>query len=100
VFFMGFVGLSVNMDLNTDRVVGSWCLVKRENGEWWWGRKGWQRYGQFNGVQVNRSNTKIVFKPVSADSKWKIICEPKHGDLRLLTKKIPLGPLLSLQVSL
>jgi len=55
---------------------------------------------EFNGVQVNQSNTKIVFKPVSADSKWKIICEPKHGDLRLLTKKIPLGPLLSLQVGI
>ncbi|KAG6543574.1 hypothetical protein Mapa_015068 [Marchantia paleacea] len=52
---------------------------------------------EFDGFKVNGCNTKIVFKPAKADRKWKFICEPKHGDLRLLTKKIPIGPLLNIQ---
>ena len=53
---------------------------------------------QFDGVQVNGCTTKFVFKPASSDNMWKVVCEPKQGDLRLLTKKIPIGPLLHLQV--
>lgn len=53
---------------------------------------------QFNGVQVNGCSTKFVFKPATASGMWKVVCEPKHGDLRLLTKKIPIGPLFHLQV--
>ncbi|KAG6542497.1 hypothetical protein Mapa_016187 [Marchantia paleacea] len=55
---------------------------------------------EFDGFKVNGCNTKIVFKPAKADRKWKFICEPKHGDLRLLTKKIPIGPLLNIQVGI
>jgi len=55
---------------------------------------------EFNGVQVNGCSTKFVFKPATASGMWKVVCEPKHGDLRLLTKKIPIGPLFHLQMGI
>ncbi|KAL2645522.1 hypothetical protein R1flu_013109 [Riccia fluitans] len=55
---------------------------------------------EFDGFKVDGFNTKFVFKPAKGDRKWKLICEPKHGDLRLLTKKIPIGPLLNIQVGI
>lgn len=42
---------------------------------------------EFNELQVNAYNTKLVFKPPELDRKWKLICEPNRGDLRLLKKK-------------
>lgn len=48
----------------------------------------------------NACKSKLVLKPISEDRKWKVLFEPKQADLRLLTKKIPVGPFLSLQVGL
>eukprot|EP00249_Psilotum_nudum_P009045 c21672_g1_i1 orf=784-1104(-) len=47
--------------------------------------------------EVNGCNTKLVFKPLTSDRKWKIIYEPKYADVRVLTKKIPIGPFLNFQ---
>jgi len=55
---------------------------------------------EFNELQVNAYNTKLVFKPPELDRKWKLICEPNRGDLRLLTKKIPIGRYLNIQVGI
>lgn len=55
---------------------------------------------EFDGTGEKKCNTKLVLKPLSCDQKWKIVCEPKHADLRLLTKKISIGPFLSLQVGI
>lgn len=55
---------------------------------------------EFDVSGVNACNPKLVFKPVSEDRKWKVVVEPKQADVRLLTKKIPIGPFLSLQVGI
>lgn len=65
---------------------------------------------QFNGMQVDGMqlhgcntddcHTKLVIKPYSGNGYWKVVCEPKQRDLRILTKKIPLGSLLHFQVFL
>ena len=65
---------------------------------------------QFNGVQIDGMqiqkcntedcHTKLVIKPSSENGYWKVICEPKERDLRILTKKIPIGSLLHFQVFL
>ncbi|KAL2621330.1 hypothetical protein R1flu_001535 [Riccia fluitans] len=55
---------------------------------------------EFDGFKIDGFNTKFVFKPTKGDRKWKLICEPKPGDLRLLTKKLPIGPLLNIQVGI
>ncbi|XP_002962345.2 uncharacterized protein LOC9661781 isoform X2 [Selaginella moellendorffii] len=55
---------------------------------------------EFDGIQEHGCNTKIVLKPVGNDPKWKLMFEPKQGDIRLITRKIPIGPLLSFQVGL
>ncbi|KAG0586249.1 hypothetical protein M758_2G093100 [Ceratodon purpureus] len=62
---------------------------------------------EFDGVQVDGMHlqkcnaddchTKLVIKPCSENGYWKVICEPKQRDLRILTKKIPLGSLLHFQ---
>lgn len=55
---------------------------------------------EFDVSGVNACKPKLVFKPVSEDRKWKVLFDSKQADLRLLTKKISIGPLLSLQVGL
>eukprot|EP00250_Pteridium_aquilinum_P035603 c9708_g1_i1 orf=292-981(-) len=55
---------------------------------------------EFDMSGANACKPKFVFKPVSEDRKWKVLFEPKQADLRLLTKKISIGPFLSLQVGL
>ncbi|XP_024395244.1 uncharacterized protein [Physcomitrium patens] len=62
---------------------------------------------EFDGMQVDRMklnnfspddcHTKLVLKPSSETAYWKVICEPKEKDLRILTKKIPLGSLFNFQ---
>jgi len=62
---------------------------------------------EFNGVQVDGMHlqrcktddchTKLVIKPYSGSGYWRVICEPKQRDLRILTKKIPVGSLLHFQ---
>ncbi|CAI7769517.1 unnamed protein product [Closterium sp. NIES-53] len=48
--------------------------------------------------QVNSANLKLVLKPNITDRKWKVIFEPQRGDIRFLTRKIPIMGLLNLQV--
>ncbi|CAM6106617.1 unnamed protein product [Calypogeia fissa] len=55
---------------------------------------------EFDGFQATECNPKLVFKPAKVERKWKFIFEPKRGDLRLLTKKIPIGPILNIQVGI
>ncbi|XP_057857608.2 uncharacterized protein LOC131066782 isoform X2 [Cryptomeria japonica] len=50
--------------------------------------------------EENSYNTKLVFKPLTPERKWKFIYEPKIGDVRLLTNKIPIGKFLNLQVGM
>ncbi|KAL2633746.1 hypothetical protein R1flu_005225 [Riccia fluitans] len=45
-------------------------------------------------------NSEQILRPTKGDRKWMLICEPKPGDLRLLTKKLPIGPLLNIQVGI
>ncbi|KAH7302116.1 hypothetical protein KP509_23G057300 [Ceratopteris richardii] len=55
---------------------------------------------EFDLSGTNACKPKFVIKPLSEDRKWKVLFEPRQADLRLLTKKIPIGPFLSLQVGL
>lgn len=55
---------------------------------------------EFDVSGASACKPKLVFKPVSEDRKWKVLFEPKQADVRLLTKKISIGPFLSLQVGL
>ncbi|CAI5947195.1 unnamed protein product [Closterium sp. NIES-65] len=52
----------------------------------------------FSHRQVNSANLKLVLKPNITDRKWKVIFEPQRGDIRFLTRKIPIMGLLNLQV--
>ncbi|KAH7279570.1 hypothetical protein KP509_37G024600 [Ceratopteris richardii] len=45
-------------------------------------------------------SSRFVLKPLSEDPKWKAVYETKERDLKLLSKKISIGPLLRLQVGL
>ncbi|WOL13726.1 hypothetical protein Cni_G22504 [Canna indica] len=49
---------------------------------------------------ANEYQAKFVLKPISSDRRWKFIYEPLHGDIRLLSKKIPLTKYLNLQVGI
>lgn len=53
---------------------------------------------QVNGYSTNDCHTKLVVKPASENNYWKVICEPEQKEIRVLTKKIPLGSILHLQV--
>lgn len=53
---------------------------------------------QFYNSQGNEYQAKLVLKPLAPDRRWKFMCEPLHGDIRLLSKKIPLTKYLNLQV--
>ncbi|XP_024368966.1 uncharacterized protein [Physcomitrium patens] len=52
---------------------------------------------QVNGYSTNDCHTKLVVKPASENNYWKVICEPEQKEIRVLTKKIPLGSILHLQ---
>ncbi|XP_074564414.1 uncharacterized protein LOC141820948 [Curcuma longa] len=49
---------------------------------------------------TNEYQAKLVLKPTTSDRRWKFIYEPLHGDIRLLSKKIPLTKYLTLQVGI
>ncbi|KAL0927146.1 hypothetical protein M5K25_001306 [Dendrobium thyrsiflorum] len=53
---------------------------------------------EFFNFEVNEFETKLVLKPLAHDRRWKFIFEPIHGDIRLLSKKIPIAKYLNLQV--
>ncbi|WOL13681.1 hypothetical protein Cni_G22454 [Canna indica] len=63
-----------------------------------WGatRRGFELYN----FPANEYQAKFVLKPISSDRRWKFIYEPLHGDIRLLSKKIPLTKYLNLQVGI
>eukprot|EP00850_Spirogloea_muscicola_P019019 SM000181S03544 [mRNA] locus=s181:92467:94140:+ [translate_table: standard] len=50
------------------------------------------------GYQAESSSLKLVLKPVTEKGTWKLIWEPQQADVRLLSRKIPLGSLLTLQI--
>lgn len=52
------------------------------------------------GYHARGFSTKLVVKQIGRDRKWKVIFEPQHSDIRLLTKKMALGRWLNLQVGL
>ncbi|XP_068664154.1 uncharacterized protein [Aristolochia californica] len=57
--------------------------------------------GQFYNFQGNNDyQAKVILKPSSHDRKWKFMYEPLHGDIRLLSKKIPIANYLNLQVGI
>eukprot|EP00245_Coleochaete_scutata_P010406 TRINITY_DN3632_c1_g1_i1.p1 TRINITY_DN3632_c1_g1~~TRINITY_DN3632_c1_g1_i1.p1 ORF type:complete len:234 (-),score=26.45 TRINITY_DN3632_c1_g1_i1:126-827(-) len=49
------------------------------------------------GYQASGCNVKLVFKPVGEKRRWKLIMEPQKGDLRFLSRKLAVGPLLNVQ---
>ena len=53
---------------------------------------------QFYNAPVNEYQAKLVLKPLTPEWKWKIIYEPLHQDVRVLSKKIPITKFLNLQV--
>ncbi|CAL9772410.1 unnamed protein product [Musa acuminata subsp. burmannicoides] len=55
---------------------------------------------EFFNLPANEFHAKLVLKPTAADRRWKFIYEPLHGDIRLLSKKIPLTKYLNLQVGI
>lgn len=55
---------------------------------------------EFYNFQGNEYQAKLVLKPLAPDRKWRFIYEPLHGDIRLLSQKIPLTKYLNLQVGI
>ncbi|ERN11267.1 hypothetical protein AMTRI_Chr04g242870 [Amborella trichopoda] len=55
---------------------------------------------EFYNFQFGEYHTKLVLKPLMPERRWKFIYEPEHGDVRLLTKKIPVTRYLNLQVGI
>lgn len=53
---------------------------------------------EFYNAPVNEYQAKLVLKPLTPEWKWKIIYEPLHQDVRVLSKKIPITKFLNLQV--
>lgn len=49
-------------------------------------------------VQAKEANLKVVLKPLAEDRLWKIVVEPRKGDVRFLSRKIPILGLLNVQV--
>ncbi|KAG0476541.1 hypothetical protein HPP92_013382, partial [Vanilla planifolia] len=54
----------------------------------------------FFNFQGNDCEAKLVLKPLALDRRWKFMYEPIHGDIRLLSKKIPVAKYLNLQVGI
>ncbi|KAL9325824.1 hypothetical protein ACSQ67_006469 [Phaseolus vulgaris] len=55
---------------------------------------------EFFNAPVNEYQAKLVLKPLTPEWKWKIIYEPLHHDVRVLSKKIPITKFLNLQVGI
>ncbi|CAN0913987.1 hypothetical protein LINGRAHAP2_LOCUS28266 [Linum grandiflorum] len=55
---------------------------------------------EFYNAPVNDVQTKLVLKPLSAEQKWKFICEPIRQEVRVQSKKIPLNRFLNVQVGI
>ncbi|KAG0476539.1 hypothetical protein HPP92_013380 [Vanilla planifolia] len=55
---------------------------------------------EFFNFQGNDCEAKLVLKPLALDRRWKFMYEPIHGDIRLLSKKIPVAKYLNLQVGI
>lgn len=53
---------------------------------------------QFYNAPINEYQAKLVLKPLTPEWKWKLIYEPIHQDVRVLSKKIPITKFLNLQV--
>ncbi|MQL73659.1 hypothetical protein Taro_006008 [Colocasia esculenta] len=53
---------------------------------------------EFYNFQGNEFEAKLVLKPMAPDRRWKFVYEPIHGDIRVLSKKIPITKYLNLQV--
>ncbi|MCL7029911.1 hypothetical protein MKW94_025054 [Papaver nudicaule] len=52
---------------------------------------------EFYNAPSNEFQTKFVLKPLSPARKWKLMYEPLHHDVRLVSKKIPVTKYLNLQ---
>ncbi|KAA8523322.1 hypothetical protein F0562_009745 [Nyssa sinensis] len=52
---------------------------------------------EFYNAPNNEYQAKWVLKPLAHDRRWKLIYEPIHNDVRLLSKKIPITKFLNLQ---
>ncbi|XP_078166113.1 OBP3-responsive protein 4 (ORG4) [Carex rostrata] len=55
---------------------------------------------EFFNYEVNDYEAKLVLKPLSTDRRWKFMYRPVHGDVQVLSKKIPLTKYLNLQVGI
>lgn len=55
---------------------------------------------EFSNFEGNDYRAKMVMKPQTPDRRWKFIYEPLQGDIRLLSKKIPITQYLNLQVGI
>ncbi|KAK8934607.1 hypothetical protein KSP39_PZI014623 [Platanthera zijinensis] len=55
---------------------------------------------EFFNFDGNDYETKLVLKPLAQDRRWKFIYEPIHGDIRVLSKKLPIAKYLNLQVGI
>lgn len=53
---------------------------------------------QFFNYEVNDYEAKLVLKPLGTERKWRFMYRPIHGDIQLLSKKIPITKYLNLQV--
>nr|AFK36317.1 unknown [Lotus japonicus] len=52
---------------------------------------------EFYNAPSNEYQAKLVLKPLTPEWKWKLIYEPIHHDVRILSKKIPVTRFLNLQ---
>jgi len=71
----------------------------------WQAKDGEQRYRYIVTLyrhvmwQAKDANLKVVLKPDSEEGLWKVILEPRRGDLRFLSRKISVLGLLNIQVT-
>ncbi|KAG6520583.1 uncharacterized protein LOC122051537 [Zingiber officinale] len=55
---------------------------------------------KFCNVPTNEYQAAVVLKPMASNKRWKFVYEPLHGDIQLLSKKIPLTKYLNIQIGL
>lgn len=55
---------------------------------------------EFFNLESNEYHAKLVLKPLSPERRWKFMYEPIQGDIRLLSKKIPINKYLNFQVGI
>jgi hypothetical protein len=53
---------------------------------------------EFYNAPTNEFHTKMVLKPLSDTQRCKVVYQPLHQDIRLISKKIPIAKFLNLQV--